>query len=150
METQMAVTTVFIEQPSSWDAVATSLRQLSRERARTVRFAGAIDELDADLHAIDVVVFSVGGMAKYALEIHEKGLLGLPDDTIGMHLACSTNANVLVQDNVGFPLAWLLRPDGRLEQVVLDADKLGMSRVEYRIGEQDDPREWPNAPDSNS
>jgi hypothetical protein len=145
----MAVKTVFIEQPSSWDAVANSLRELSRERARTVRFVGAIDELNEDIDAIDVVVFSVDGMAKYALEIHEKGMLEISDDTIGMHLACSTHANVLVEDNVGFPLAWLMRPNGCLEQVVLDADKLKASRVEYRIGAQDDAREWPIASDSN-
>lgn len=146
-ESQMAVKTVFIEQPSSWDAVASSLKQLSRDRAREVRFAGDIDELDVDLEAIDVVVSSVNGMAKYALEIHEKGLLEIPDDTIGMHLACSTQSVVLVQAETGFPQAWLLRPNGVLEHVVLDVGKLQNSQVEYRVGEQDDAREWPIAAD---
>jgi hypothetical protein len=137
----MATKTVFIEQPSSWDAVAASLRQLSRDRAQAVRFAGAIEELEENRNAIDVVVFSVGGMAKYALEIHGRGMLNLPDDTIGMHLACSIHAHVLVPDQVGFPQAWLLRPDGILEKVILDAGKLRTSRVEYRIGEPDDAPE---------
>ena len=139
----MAIKTIFVEQPTSWDAVSTSLRQLSRECARTVRFTGAIEDLEIDFEAIDVVVFGVSGMANYALEIHEKGMLDIPDDTIGMHLACRINANVLVPDEMGFPHAWLLRPNGMLEQVLLDADKLRTSQVEYRIGE---PSDAPKSP----
>ena len=137
----MAAKTIFIQQPTSWDAVATSLKQLSRGHAEAVRFAGAIDELAEDTNAIDVVVFSVEGMAKYALEIHEKGMLDLPNDTIGMHLACSIHADVLTPDHVGSSLAWLLRPNGILERVTLNTDELAAARVEYRIGEQTDERE---------
>lgn len=137
----IATKTIFIQQPSSWDAVATSLKQLSRGHAEAVRFAGAIDELDEDTNAIDVVVFSVEGMAKYALEIHEKGMLNLPNDTIGMHMACSIHADVLTPDRVGSALAWLLRPNGILERVTLNTDELAAARVEYRVGEQMDESE---------
>jgi len=141
----MRFKTFFIESPSSWDSVSTSLRLLSRDRAKTVRFVGTIEELDGAPEAIDVVILRVGGMADYALEIYAKGMLDLPNDTIGMHLACSIKARVLVPDEMEVPQGWvLLYPNGIIEQVLLDIERLDDSQVEYRIAEPGDQpeREW--------
>jgi hypothetical protein len=134
--TKVTSKTFFIGTPGSWGAVSRSLKLLSCGRAKTVRFAGTVDELDDASETIGVVVLSVGGMADYALEICPNGMLDLPNDTIGMHLACSIKANVLVPDDIEGPPWWvLLRPDGTIEQVLLDAEKLDYSQVEYRIAE---------------
>ena len=67
--TKVTSKTFFIGTPGSWDAVSCSLKLLSCGRAKTVRFAGTVDELDDASETIGVVVLSVGGMADYALEI---------------------------------------------------------------------------------
>lgn len=132
----MAVKTFFIKAPQSWESASSSFSALSRGCATTVRFAGAIEELEDAAETIDVVIMSVTGMADYALEIYHKGMLDLPNDTIGMHLACYIKADVLVPDNVEGPPWWfILRPDATLDRVLLDVDKLEMSQVEYRIAE---------------
>lgn len=132
----MTFITYFIETPRSWDSVASSLQQLSRGRAKSVRFAGAIEELQEDTDSIDVVILSVAGMANYALEIYAKGMLELSDDTVGMHLACSIHANVLVPDELAGSKCWLLlRPNGIFENVALDEQQLREAKVEYKISE---------------
>ncbi len=136
----MGINRLIIKDKTDWAALTKSLKALSRNLANDVRYIAGVDQLSSDICVIDIVVMQVHGKADYALEVHGKSMIDLPDDTVGMHVAVTTGEPVIVPANTAAPNRWLLlSPDGKLEDIDLNVRKLNeQSIVDYEKAEQKD------------
>jgi hypothetical protein len=102
-----------------------------------VRYIADIENLSGDPTIVDVVLYGVTGRADYVAEVYGKAVLDLPDDTVGIHLACATGQAVVVARSTPNPYDWqLLCPDGRILDIDLDIEKLDdESVVNYKEAE---------------
>ena len=132
---RVTVTTAFIRQPKSWESLADSVMKMTQNQATEVRYAASADEISDEPGVVHVVVMELAGAADYAIEIYWAGMCDMPSDTVGMHIACSINADVLVTADDDSPRSWwLLSPNGVLRAVDLDVEELERSnRVVYQI-----------------
>jgi hypothetical protein len=133
----MAFNVLIIKKPRRWELVSSSIRALSRNDATEIRYITDIEDLSDDPSVVDVLLMSVTGEADYVMEIHGKSVLALLDDTVATHVAISTGQSVIVGRDTPNRCEWqLLGPDGRVEDIDLDIEKLDEhSEVQYRIAE---------------